>query len=407
MGFSTRHVIGGWGMKTNCLSRILGAAALALAAAAPAFAQDAPIRIGYAIARTGPWSAGAQLTQEPNYVMWTDQVNAAGGLSVKGKKRKVELVGFDDRSEAETVVRTYEKLMASDKVDLILPPWGTGANFAVMPVIQKYGYPMIAPTATGRKLLGMKNPWFFAILQQPDLMMNALAEFLKARNVKTAAVIHVDELFGLEQSAALEAAFKEKGIQIIEKKSYPLGVKDLKSVLNDIKLKNPDAFISLSYPPDTFLVTAQAREIAFNPKAFYAAVGAAFPIYRDKLGPTVEGVMGLGTWNPKSSPAAKAYFDAHVAKHKKEPDRWASAHAWAALQVMQQAVEKVGLDRKALRDAIASNEFDTVIGKIRFRNGENISTPGVVSQWQSGEFEVVWPPDRATSSALHPKPSWK
>ena len=394
-------------MKSIVLGRILGASVLALAAAAPAFAQDAPIRIGYAIARTGPWSAGAQLTQEPNYVMWADQVNAAGGLSVKGKKRKVELVGFDDRSEAETVVRTYEKLMASDKVDLILPPWGTGANFAVMPVIQKYGYPMIAPTATGRKLLGMKNPWFFAILQQPDLMMNALAEFLKARNVKTAAVIHVDELFGLEQSAALEAAFKEKGIQIIEKKSYPLGVKDLKPVLNDIKLKNPDAFISLSYPPDTFLVTAQARELAFNPKAFYAAVGAAFPIYRDKLGPTVEGVMGLGTWNPKSSPAAKAYFDAHVAKHKKEPDRWASAHAWAALQIMEQAVAKVGLDRKALRDAIASSEFDTVIGKVRFRNGENVSTPGVVSQWQGREFEVVWPPDRATSSALHPKPSWK
>jgi len=379
----------------------------AIGGLSPAWAQDAPVRIGYAIARTGPWAAGAQITQEPNYIMWAEQVNAAGGLNVKGKKRKVELVGFDDRSEAETMVRTYEKLMASDKVDLILPPWGTGANFAVMPLIQKYGYPMIAPTATGRKLLGMKNPYFFAILQQPDLMMDALGEFLKARNIKTAAMIHVDELFGLEQAAALEKSFKEKGIQIIEKKSYPLGVKDLKPVLNDIKAKNPDAFVALSYPPDTFLVTAQAREIAFNPKAFYASVGTAFPVYRDKMGPAIEGVMGLGTLNPKSSPAAKAYFDAHAARHKKEPDRWASAHAWAALQVMEQAVAKVGLDRKALRDAIAGGEFNTVIGKVRFRNGENVTTPGVVSQWQGREFEVVWPPDRATAPALHPKPAWK
>ena len=382
-------------------------AACAAACAVPALAQEAPVRIGYAIARTGPWSAGAQLTQEPNYVMWADQVNAAGGLNVKGKKRKVELVGFDDRSEAETVVRTYEKLMGSDKVDLILPPWGTGANFAVMPVIQKYGYPMIAPTATGRKLLGMKNPYFFAILQQPDRMMVALAEFLKARNVQTAAMIHVDELFGLEQAGALEAAFKEKGIQIIEKKSYPLGVKDLKPVLNDIKAKSPDAFVALSYPPDTFLVTAQAREIAFNPKAFYASVGTAFPVYRDKMGPAIEGVMGLGTLNPKSSAAAKAYFEAHVAKHKKEPDRWASAHAWAALQILEKAVAKAGLDRKALRDAIAGGEFDTVIGKVRFKGGENVATPGVVSQWQGREFEVVWPPDLATAPALHPKPNWK
>jgi branched-chain amino acid transport system substrate-binding protein len=394
-------------MGTTSFIKRAALGVLAAAAIAPAFAQDAPVRIGYAISRTGFGAAGAQLSQEPNYIMWAEQVNAAGGLNVKGKKRKVELIGFDDRSEVETLVRTYEKLMTSDKVDLILPPWGTGNNFAVMPLAQKHGYPMLAPTATGRKLLGMKNPYFFALLQQPDVMMTALAEFMKARGVKTVAVVHVDELFGLEQMGALELALKEKGIQIVEKKSYPIGVKDLQPVLNDIKAKNPDAFVSLSYPPDTFLITAQSRAIGFNPKLFYAAVGAAFPVYRDKFGPAAEGVMGLGTWNPKSSPAAKAYFDAHVARWKKEPDRWASAHAWAGLQILEQAVAKAGLDRKALRNAIAGGEFNTIIGKIRFRNGENISTPGVVSQWQSGEFEVVWPPQNATSPAYFPKPNWK
>jgi branched-chain amino acid transport system substrate-binding protein len=96
-----------------------------------------------------------------------------------------------------------------------------------------------------------------------------------------------------------------------------------------------------------------------------------------------------------------------VARWKKEPDRWASAHAWAGLQILQQAVDKAGLDRKALRDYIAANEFTTVIGKIRFKGGENISTPGVVSQWSGGEFEVVWPPQLATGPSLFPKPNWK
>jgi branched-chain amino acid transport system substrate-binding protein len=378
---------------------------LITAAAVPAFAQD--IRIGYAISRTGPFAAGAQITQEPNYVMWAEQVNAAGGLSVGGKKRKIELIGFDDRSEVETMVRTYEKLMGSDKVDLILPPWGTGMNFALMPLAQRHRYPMLSCTATGRKLLSLKNLYFFPLLQQPDVMMEALATFLKARGTTTAAVIHVDELFGLEQAAALEKEFKAKGIQIIEKKSYPIGVKDLQPVLRDIKAKAPGAFIALSYPPDTFLITGQSKALAFNPNAFYAAVGTAFPVYRDKMGAaTVEGVMGLGTWNPKMSPQAKAYFDAHVARWKKEPDRWASAHCWAGLQILQQAVEKAGLDRARIRAHIAGTEFDTVIGKIRFKNGENVSTPGVVSQWQSGEFEVVWPPQRATAPSLFPKPGW-
>ena len=44
------------------LSRIvtkLIAGSLLAAVLAPAFAQDAPVRIGYAIARTGPWAGGA------------------------------------------------------------------------------------------------------------------------------------------------------------------------------------------------------------------------------------------------------------------------------------------------------------------------------------------------------------
>jgi branched-chain amino acid transport system substrate-binding protein len=379
--------------------------ALGLVAAAEALAQ--PVRIGYAIARTGPWAAGAQVSQEPNYVLWAEQVNAAGGLNIKGQKRPVELVGVDDRSEAETVVRSYEKLMASDKVDLILPPWGTGANFAVLPLAQRHGYPLLSPTATGRKLLEMKNPYFFSLLQQPDVMMRALADFLSANGVKSAAVLYVDELFGLEQVGALEAALKAKNIAIAEKKSYPLGVKDLQPVLADMKARNPDAFIALSYPPDTFLITGQSKAIGFSPKAFYTAVGTAFPVYRDKFGATAEGVMGLGSWNPKTGPAAKQYFDAHVKRWNKEPDRWASAHAWAGLQILEQAVARAGLDRKALRDTIANGEFETIIGRIRFRDGENVSTPGVVSQWQGGEFEVIWPKERATAQPMYPKAAWK
>jgi branched-chain amino acid transport system substrate-binding protein len=383
----------------------LTAAAL-LAPVAPAAAQN--VRIGYAIARTGPWAPGAQVTQEPNYIMWAEQVNAAGGLNVGGKKRKIELIGYDDRSNMETVVRSYEKLMSSDKVDLILPPWGTGANFAIMSLAKKYHYPMLSCTATGRKLVDAKNPYFFALLQQPDVMMDALAEYMVARKVKTAAVIHVDELFGLEQFTSLKSSMAKKGIKILEAKSYPLGIKDLSPVLKDMQAKKPDAFIGLTYPPGTFLSTGQAKAIGFNAKIFYLAVGTAFPIYRDKMGAaTVEGVMGLGTWNPKTGAAAKAYFDAHVKRWKKEPDRWASAFCYAGLEILQDAVEKVGLDRKKIRDYIANTTHQTIIGPMRFKGSENVSTPGVVSQWQSGEFEVVWPPQRATSAALFPKPDWK
>lgn len=390
---------------------VRGAAAAvgAMAVAPQLMAQSAPVRVGYAIARTGPWTGGAQVSQEPNFLLWADQQNAAGGLDVKGVRRRIELVSSDDRSDVETCVRTYEKLMGSDKVDLVLPPWGSNANFAVAPLANRFGYPFLAPTALSRRLVEMKLPYFFLLLQQPKPMCDALVDMLKASGARTAAVVYVDDLFGLENYAALKVALAGSGIQLVQDTSYPGGVKDLSPVLRSIKDKNPDAFIGFTYPPDTILASRQAKEIGFNPKFFYASVGTAFQLYRNVMTPAgAEGVLGMGSWNGKSSPGAKAYFDAHTAKFGgKEPDRWASGHCWAGMEILTAGVKQVGLDRKALRDYIANTTHKTIIGDVKFTGSENTATPGSVGQWQNGEFEVVWPQKMATAKLNPAKPAWK
>lgn len=386
-----------------------GGVAVGGASVAPAIlAQTAPVRIGYTMARTGPWTGGAQVSQEPNYILWAEQQNAAGGMNVKGVKRPIELISSDDRSDVETVVRTYEKLMNQDKVDLILPPWGSNANFAIAPLANKFGYPLLAPTALSRRLVEMKLPYFFLLLQQPAAMTNALVDMLKANGVKTLAVIYVDDLFGIENYAALKVALGGSGIQMVEDKSYPGGIKDLSPVLRSIKDKNVDAFVGFTYPPDTILASRQAKEVGLNPKVFYASVGTAFPLYKSVITAAgAEGVTGMGSWNSKTSAGAKDYFDAHVKKFNKEPDRWASAHTWAGLEILTTAVAKVGLDRKALRDYVANTSHKTIIGDIKFTGSENSSTPGTVGQWQNGEFEVVWPTKVATAKLISAKPAWK
>jgi branched-chain amino acid transport system substrate-binding protein len=119
-------------------------------------------------------------------------------------------------------------------------------------------------------------------------------------------------------------------------------------------------------------------------------------------------VLGMGSWNGKTSAGAKAYFDAHTKKFGgKEPDRWASGHCWAGLQILTAAVAKHGLDRKAIRDHVATAEHDTILGKLKFTGSENTATPGTVGQWQNGEFEVVWPKQLATAALNPAKPAWK
>jgi len=57
------------GLKRRTVVQALAAGAAA-STGAPLLAQPAPVRIGYAMARTGPWSVGAQTSQEPNYLLW-------------------------------------------------------------------------------------------------------------------------------------------------------------------------------------------------------------------------------------------------------------------------------------------------------------------------------------------------
>jgi branched-chain amino acid transport system substrate-binding protein len=199
-------------------------------------AQAKPVRIGYTLSATGPYSVGAGITQAPNYALWADQVNARGGLMVKGQgRRPIEFVTTDDRSEIETAVRFYEKLATDDKVDLMLPPWGTAMNFAVAPVAHKHGYFLLAPTATSVKLKDLSISSFYALLQQPDAETAAMVAFLREQKaqgrISKVAVAYINDLFGIELNGFIQPALKQAGLDVVDTKSYPLGVKDLSPVL--------------------------------------------------------------------------------------------------------------------------------------------------------------------------------
>ena len=71
--------------------------------------------------------------------------------------------------------------------------------------------------------------------------------------------------------------------EIVDTKSYPLGVKDLSPVLKGFKAAGADVFLGLTYPPDNILAASQAKEVDFNPPVYLAAVGTAFPFYRDRF----------------------------------------------------------------------------------------------------------------------------
>jgi branched-chain amino acid transport system substrate-binding protein len=400
-------------------TRILTAAAVLTAAALPpvvANAQDV-IKVGWAISKTGPYAAGANITLLGAYKVWVKDVNDAGGIMLKsaGKKVPVEIIEYDDRSNSEELIKALERLISQDKVDFILPPWSTAFNLAAGPILNRGGYPHLAVTATTDRAPELAKRWpnsFWllgtateAAVSLVDLLTKLRAEDKIDGNV---AMISVADQFGIDVSAAARDAFKKANFTITYDKSYPLGTQDLQPLLTDAMRTNAPTFIALSYPPDTLMINEQAKVLNYSPKVFYTAVGTAFPLFKQKFGANAEGVMGTGGINADAQ-GFKDYVKRHAAVNNgMEPDRWANPVGYASLQILQQAIERVGtLDRAAVVKEIQTGSFDTIIGPIKFVDNLR-KNAWQVGQGQGGEYYGVAPGSNAGARPLaFPKPAWK
>lgn len=372
---------------------------LALAAAGPAQAAD-PVKIGYGISKTGHF-APAAVAQINAYELWAERVNAAGGLDVAGERRPIELVVYDDQSDFGKAPSIYEKLITDDNVDLLLAPWGTPFHFAIAGVLERYQFPMVGNSAASVQLREVKpgNIWF-PTAAVPDRIVTETVKLLKEQGVKTAAVNSLQLPFSQEIRQYLLPALEEAGIEVVVNEEYSPGVKDMTATLTRIRQAAPDAVFSLSYPPDSILYMNQAREIGIQAPFQLVLIGPTAAFFRDMFGDNMEGIVTVAHWSPAQTdwPNAKPFYDAYVEKFGEAPDYLDSALAYMSVEILEQAVAEVGLDKDRLRETIATTTFDTINGPVRFEGVENVATPSMLLQFQNGEGEIVWPPSQATST---------
>src|SRR5262245_46155527 len=198
-------------LKSGAAS-LLGVSSLPMVARAQA---PKSIRIGYAVALSGPYAPGAQSTIWSQYKLWAKDVNDAGGIMLKkyGAKVPVELIEYDDRSQTEEAIRLSERLILNDKVDLTLAPWGTAANLAAAPVFNKYEYPVIHFTAAADRIaqLGPRWPYSFWASVQPKPATTPLATMVKklaseGKIKGRVAIVHAADQLGVEMATAMQEA---------------------------------------------------------------------------------------------------------------------------------------------------------------------------------------------------------
>jgi branched-chain amino acid transport system substrate-binding protein len=397
---------------TGLILAITGSLALGLAAGWTAPRKEA-ILMGVAFALSGPLAPITNATIGPVYDMWVKEVNARGGIRVSefGRRLPIRFIKYDDKSDLGTATRLLEKLILEDRVDIVFPPISTGFLYAAAPIANKYRKVLIGGPGGAAKLEEiMPNlPYFFQVLNYSRSQMPVLAAVLRELGLRTVAIIHHEDLHGVEYKDVALPEFRKAGLQVAFVKSFPMDIKDTTPLLKEATAARVDALIAFAYPDQGFLLTRQAMELDANFKAMFISVGVNLSAFRDAFGvDVVEGMMGGGAWNVKSGRGARRFVELYKKHFNTEPpDWWGQLYYYASLEHLQQAIEAAGtLDNTRIRDVLATETFNTVVGPFKYdRDRQFRGHLGQIGQWQKGIFEVVDPGRNRTAKPIL-KPAW-
>ena len=382
---------------------IAGAAMVAVvcwgASGSLAVADDV-VRFGAPLPLTGPL-APEGIKQQQGYDLWAEQANKAGGISVGGKKYKVEIVYTDYQSNTPRAVQTTEQMITQDNVNFLFGAFGSGAAKAASTVSEKYKVPTIAAAASSSQVYDQGYKYLFGTFTPNDTLTTPLTQMIKSQapDVKKVAILARNDLFPLAIAQEMEKSAKANGFEVVYFEKYAIGTLDHSATLSQMKSLAPQWIFVTGYINDLLLVRKQMVDQQMKAPVVTMIAGPAYQDFIESAGQSAENITSASWWHPAEEYAGKDIFGStsnfvklFKDKYKSEPD-YGQASAALCGALFQIAIERAGsLDREKVRDELAKMDIVTFFGPVKFGpNGQINSLEPPVFQIQGAKPIVLFP----------------
>jgi branched-chain amino acid transport system substrate-binding protein len=395
-------------MTMRLAAALFGAVALS---SFPAMAED--LVLGASVQLTGPVANTGRYYKDA-YQFTIDKINEAGGVKVGDKQYKLALKLYDNQSDVNLSVRQYTQLVSQDKVNLLLGPFASNFALADSAVSEKYQVPMVQGGGASDQIFSRKFKYIFGTLAPASNYFGSTIAMMKELDPapKSVALLYADDAFDVSVADGTRPLLKDAGITVALDERYTSNASDFNSLLSQIKSANVDAVLVAGHETEILNFVRQAKSLAVAPKLYSFTVGVPSEDFRKALGKDADYAFGMSAWLPSTDLKdrwfgdAAAFAEAYKAKFGYEPDYHAASGA-ADVEALAQAVEDAGtLDPKAVRDAIAKLDFDSLYGKIAFAGNGQIDLPQTVIQVQDGKVAAVYGAKGFIEKPKYPMPAW-
>lgn len=336
---------------------------LAVAAIGSAPTVYADINVGVTLSATGP-AASLGIPEKNTFTLMPTSI---GG-------QKINYIVLDDASDTTTAVKNTKKLIAEDKVDVIIGSTISPNSLAMIDVAAEAETPMIAMAAAARIIEPMdaKRAWVFKTPQNDAQMATAIVEHMTNNNVKTVAYIGFADAYGEGWWNEFSKIAEVRKIHVTANERFNRADTSVTGQILKILSSKPDAVLVGGAGTPAALPQKTLREKGYK-GTIYQTHGVANADFLRVCGKDCEGTILpagpvlVAAQLPDSNPIKKVALD-YVTKYEAAygPGSVSTfgAHAWDAGKLLSNAIPealktaKPGTPefRKALRDALESTK---------------------------------------------------
>jgi branched-chain amino acid transport system substrate-binding protein len=341
-------------MKKRTLIALAAVWVAMLALPAAAQSKD-PIRIGAVLSTTGPagYLGDPQLKTLQTYLA---QINQEGGVL----GRKLELVHYDDASEAGKANGFAKRLIDDDKVDFLIAGTTTGATMAMAPLVEKAGIPLISLSGAVVVVEPVKK-WIFKTPHTDRMAAEKVFEDMKKRGFNKVGLLSETSGFGQSGAKETKLVAQKYGITLVADETY--GPKDTDTTAQLTKIRGVtgiQALLVFGLGQGPAVVTKNAAQLGMK-LPLYQSHGVASNEFLKLAGPAAEGVRmpspallvanSLAANDPQR-PLVTSYAATYWKQYKDEPSTF-GGYALDALTLGLHAIKTAGgTNKEAVRNAL-------------------------------------------------------
>ena len=386
--------------RTLVTSALAAVATPAVLRVIPANAQSKVIKIGFVNPQTGPLAAFG----EPTAFLIEQARKAAGGVIENGgRKVEFQIIAKDSQSTGSRASDVAADLILRDKVNLLIAGGAPDTTNAVADQAEINEVPCINTACPWQ-------PWFFGRKGDPakgfnwtylfcfgleDIHAAFMDLWSGAATNKVVGGLFANDPDGNAWGQALPPALQKAGFKIVDPGRYQPMSNDFSAQIAAFKTAGVEIVTGTMIPPDFTMFWTQAAQQGFRPKI--ATIGKAFlfPSAVAALGDRAEGLSCEVPWSPafpfKSGLTGQsgAQLVEEYTKATKRPAAFIVGMFHGLFEVAIDVLKRAKSldDPKAIRDAIADTNYNSIQGPVNWKTGRNpmknvSKTPIVAGQWE-------------------------